>query len=147
MKTRRRCQDIDSKRAVLSTLVTQTEKCIYIKAGRSVHDAKHSFSKNNVSGTRTSRDREAFWNFAVHKVGMQRELAEVHVRDLAYGEREDRALQGQDGGRRSKRAKRRPVPAGKSTRKRSKLQPSDGRLAQQRSGGKKRNAEGAAQEA
>ena len=93
VKTKRRCQDIGSKRAVLSTLVTQSEKCIYTEAGRSVHNVEHSPSKDKISGMRTSTDREAFWNFAAHKLGAQHELAEVHMRNLAYGEREDTVIQ------------------------------------------------------
>ena len=90
---------------MLSILLTQTKKCVYTKAGRSVHDAKQLISKDNTSGTRTSTDREGSWNFAVHNLGVHHELAEVHMRDLAYGEREDGAIQRGHGGRRSKRTK------------------------------------------
>jgi hypothetical protein len=65
----------------------------------------------------------------VHKLDVQHKLAKIHVRYLAYGEREH-------GSRRSKRAQRRPLRFGKSKRNCSKLQPSDGRVAQQQSGGK-----------
>jgi hypothetical protein len=126
---------IDSKRAVLSIFVTQSEKCIYIKAGF-VHDAKRSLSKTKISGTRTSTYREEFSNFAVHNLGVQHELAKIHVGNLAYGEHEDGANQRRYGGRNSKHRKRRPVRVGKSTQKRSKPQPSEERIAQQRSGGK-----------
>jgi len=72
----------------------------------------------------------------VHKLDVQHKLAKIHVRYLAYGEREHGAIQLRHGSRRSKRTQRRQLRVGKSKRNCSKLQPSDGRVAQQQSGGK-----------